>query len=252
MHGHSIEKIKPPVKITTGVKDGEGNNNARRLSIRSHAYTVRFIGAKRQVQFIPEKPTGEMSNYFLGGNPENWKTDVGSFATVIAKDVYPGVDVKYYSNGDQLKYDLVVQPGADLSRISMRYDGVDKISIRDGQLIIETSVGQSKELAPYAYQIVNGEKVEVSCSYALTNGQVNFKVRGHDKSSILVIDPVLVFSTYTGSKASNWGFTAAPGPDGSLYAGGIVFGTGYPISIGAFQTDFLGGTASNNGSGIDV
>jgi gliding motility-associated-like protein len=252
MHGHSIEKIKPPVKITTGVKDGEGNNNARRLSIRSHAYTVRFIGAKRQVQFIPEKPTGEMSNYFLGGNPENWKTDVGSFATVIAKDVYPGVDVKYYSNGDQLKYDLVVQPGADLSRISMRYDGVDKISIRDGQLIIETSVGQSKELAPYAYQIVNGEKVEVSCSYALTNGQVNFKVRGYDKSSILVIDPVLVFSTYTGSKASNWGFTAAPGPDGSLYAGGIVFGTGYPISIGAFQTDFLGGTASNNGSGIDV
>ena len=253
IHGRDVEKIKDPVKITTGVKDGDENssNSSREISIRSHAYSVVFVEANEKALVVPEKPTGEVSNYFLGSNPENWKTDVGSFATVIAKEVYPGVDVKYYSDGDQLKYDFVVQPRANLSRISMRYDGVDKISLRDGQLIIKTSVGESKELAPYAYQIVNGEKIEVTCSYELKDQLVSFRVRGYDKTAVLIIDPVLVFSTYTGSKASNWGFTAAPGPDGSLYAGGIVFGTGYPISNGAFQTSFKGGSSSNGG-GVDV
>lgn len=251
MHGHGVEKIQEPVKITSGAEQGDVQRRIQKFSIRSHAYRVQFVGGNTDVIFLSEKPTGETSNFFLGADPAHWKTDIGSFGSVIAKSVYPGIDVKYYSNGDQLKYDILVEPGADLSRISLMYDGVDKITIRDGQLVIKTSVGESKELAPYAYQIVKGEKIELSCSYVLKDNKVSFKLRGYDKTAPLVIDPVLVFSTYTGSRASNWGFTAAPGPDGSLYAGGIVFGTGYPISTGAFQTTFQGGVGTNGG-GIDV
>ena len=252
IHGHGVEEIQAPAKITSGPEFGDDKKKSNKFSIRSHAYRVQFEGANPAVDFVSEKPTGETSNYFIGSDSTMWKTDVGSFGSVVAKNIYPGVDVKYYSSGDQLKYDLLVAPGANLSSISLVYEGVDKIMIRDDNLVIKTSVGESNELAPYAYQIRRGEKVEIGCSYLLKGNKVTFKLKGYDPTAPLVIDPVLVFSTYTGSKTSNWGFTAAPGPDGSLYAGGIVFGTGYPLSIGAFQTNFEGGSSGNNGEGIDI
>ena len=254
IHGHEVEKIQAPVKITSGPEVGDDKKKRNPIPIRSHAYQMQFVGANRDAVFAPEKPTGEVSNYFLGPDSANWKTDVGSYGTIIVNEVYPGVDVKYYSSGDQLKYDLLLQPGADLSQILLRYDGVDKMSIRDGQLILKTSVRESKELEPYAYQIIDGKKIEINCSYSLKDNLVSFKVRGYDKSAPLIIDPVLDLSTYTGSKVSNYGFTAAPGPDGSLYAGGIFFGTGYPIKLGSFPLYYGGGTGSagNNNGGIDV
>ena len=248
IHGHEGEKTAP-VKITPNVKDGESESS---VTIRSHAYRVKFTGSNQAVQFVAEKPTGEKSNYFLGDDPASWKMGVGSYGSILGRGLYPGVDIRYYSSGDRMKYDLLLAPGADPTNILMTYDGVDKLSIKNGHLVVSTSVGESRELPPYAYQIIGGQKKEVACTYMIKGNQVSFSVKEYDKSAALTIDPVLVFSTYTGSRSSNWGFTAAPGPDGSLYAGGIVFGAGFPLSTGAFQTGFGGGTGQGNISGVDV
>jgi len=107
-----------------------------------------------------------------------------------------------------------------------------------------------KELVPYAYQIVDGQKRTVNCSYVVNGKQVSFRVRNYESSTELVIDPTLIFSTYTGSRSGNWGFTATPGADGSFFAGGIVFnGGGYPVTPGAFQTNFGGGGTN---LGVDI
>ncbi len=232
--------------------DQMGNTPGENIVIRSHAYTMNFLGTDASSQFVSEKPTGEVANYFIGDDKKTWKTDVKSYGAVLQKDLYAGIDVRYYSNGDKLKYDLIVHAGSSPSKIVMKYEGVDKLSMKEGQLIIKTSVGDAKELIPYAYQVINGLKKEVKCSYDLLGDQVRFKLIGYDSRADLVIDPVLVFSTYTGSKSSNWGYTAAPGPDGSLYAGGIVFATGYPITLGAFQATFNGGTGIGTIRGIDI
>jgi len=250
VHGIRDQRSEP-VKITPGVKDGESISEEP-ITLRSHAYKVKFLGASGNLQFQPEKPTGETANYFLGDDPALWQRDVKSYASVRASGLYTGIDIRYYSNGDRLKYDLIVQPGADPSRILMLYEGVDKLSVRDGQLIVRTSVGESNELPPYAYQMVGGLKKEIACDYEVKGNTVGFRIKNYDRNSPLIIDPILVFSTYTGSRSSNWGFTAAPGPDGSLYAGGIVFGSGYPVSTGALQTKFGGGTGQSNIGGVDV
>jgi hypothetical protein len=252
MHGAEREK-KVPVKIKADMMEGEAEKSINTEPIiYSHAYKVFFKGSSSQSIFTPERPTGEVANYFLGDDTSTWKQDVKSFGSVIQKGLYKGIDIRYYSNGSQLKYDLIVNPGASVSQVTMAYEGVDKLSLKDGQLIISTSVGESKELAPLAYQIIEGLKKQVECKFQLKGNEVSFNVKGYDPKSILVIDPILVFSTYTGSKASNWGYTAAPGPDGSLYAGGIVFGTGYPTTLGAFQDRFAGGTGSGKNTGVDV
>ncbi len=219
------------------IDQGAQNNS---LLLRTHAYRVSFLGSSAAAKFIPIKPTGSDANYFIGNDPAFWKTDVKSFAEVNLKEIYPGVDVRYYGGDEKVKYDLVLAPGADPRKIRLQYNGADGLRIKNGELIIKTSVGEVKEFAPIAYQIINGQKRNVSCKYVVSGNTLSYDLGNYDKNAVLIIDPTLVFSTYTGSKSNNWGYSAAPGPDGSLYAGGIVFGTRYGAT-GGYQEVFGGG-----------
>jgi gliding motility-associated-like protein len=125
----------------------------------------------------------------------------------------------------------------------MRYEGV-KLSTRKNQLIAATSVGEVAQLAPYSY-LFDGQRgrTEIRCRYTIRDGNtVSFDVQDHDPASTLIIDPTVVFCSFTGSKVSNWGFTATPGPDGSFFAGGIVFGSAFPYNTGALQPTYGGGS----------
>ena len=111
-------------------------------------------------------------------------------------------------------------------------------------LLINTTVNVVTEFKPYAYQIIGKDTVEVVCNYVLKRNRVSFEFpNSYDKQEILVIDPSLVFSTYTGSTGDNWGFTATWDYNDNVYSGGIVFAVGYPTTIGAYQPNFAGGTA---------
>lgn len=235
MHGHGDAPAN-------GAKKDQPYRGFQQI-LRSHALRVRFLGSNQAPEIMPMYPREGVDNYFIGDDPAKWKSGVRTFSGLLAKEMYPGVDVKYYTDNGRLKYDLLLKPGADLNRIRIRYEGGDKMMIRDGELVIKTSAGDFRELAPYAYQVINGIKKEVACKYQLEGDQVRFVVKNYDKTAELVVDPVLVFCTYSGSRSGNWGFTATPGNDGSFFAGGIVFaGPGYPTTPGAFQTTFGGGS----------
>ena len=103
-------------------------------------------------------------------------------------------------------------------------------------------MGEFRESYPYTYQSGLKKEKEVSCRYVVKDNIVRFDVKDYDPSSTLVIDPTLIFCSFTGSTANNWGFTATYGPDGSFYGGGIVFAANsFPVNSGAFQTTFQGG-----------
>lgn len=244
MHGHDHQENGNISKESAGPDGIHSKNESTDRILRSHAYRVTFAGSAPNPQVTGEKLVGSTANYFIGKDPSKWKTGVRSYQVMTYKNIYPNIDVRYYSDGGRLKYDIVAYPGADISRILLKYDGAEKLSVKNGQLIIKTSVGETKELSPYTFQIINGKKEEIGCQYQVKGNQVSFSVKNYNRNEMLVIDPTLVFGTFTGSRTSNWGFTATPGPDGSFFAGGIVFGTGYPISVGAFQSNFGGGSGS--------
>ena len=213
-------------------------------SLRSHAYRVRFLGANDEVTITPDKPLPGYNNYFIGSDPKKWAGNCKVYQGVTYHDLYPGVDIRYYTNAGQLKYDLIVHPGADVSRIRMRYEGVSRLVRKKDQLIAGTSVGDVTQLAPYSYTFdPQRGRSDVRCRYIIRDSNtVSFEVRDRDPGSTLVIDPTVVFCSFTGSKESNWGFTATPGPDGSFYAGGIVFTTsGFPFNTGQIQPKYGGG-----------
>jgi gliding motility-associated-like protein len=211
------------------------------LTLHSFAYNVTFLGAAANAQRIPDKPLSIYKNYFVGNNEKNWASDCKVYYAVTYKNVYPNIDIRYYTTQDKLKYDFIVHPGGNPAAIAMRYDGVSSLSVKKKELIIGTSVGEVKELEPYTYQTNVSKKSDVVTKYVVRDNVVTFDVGNYDPSATLVIDPQIIFCSFTGSSADNWGYTATPGIDGSFFAGGVVDGNGYPTTLGAYQTNSRGG-----------
>lgn len=227
------------------------------VTLHSHIYEMRFLNGNKDPRIVPDKPLPTYSNYFIGNDSTKWSTNCKTYQAVTYKDVYPNIDVRYYTSSGVLKYDFIIHPGGNPDNIAMYFDGAESLRLRDGALIVKTSVDEVKEMAPYTYQLVNDQRLEIPCSYELKGNIVRFKLDGvYSKTATLVIDPSLVFSTFTGSKADNWGYTATYDGKGNFYAGGIVFsgsGQSFPVSNGAFQTTYGGGISNTGeGGGFDI
>ena len=217
---------------------GEELNNAQ---IRHHAYKVNFVNANPDVTYEGLDKKSTYHNYFLGSDPTKWAGNVALSQKVIGYDLYEAIDIMTYSSNGNFKYDLIVRPGGDPNEISLEYIGTE-VELLYKELVLELSVGRVYEHAPVAYQMIKGNKKKVSCSYILDGSILRFDFpKGYDPSYDLIIDPELIFSTYTGSTADNWGFTATYDEDGNLYGGGIVFNFGYPTTTGAYMETFNGG-----------
>ena len=195
---------------------------------------VEFKGANRNANFQTKKYGKEVYNYYLDEDPSNWATGCRAFEEVIYSDLYPGINLRMYSQNNLMKYDLVLQKGADAAQVKFSYKGLEKMAVRNNQLHCETKINTIIENIPYAYQVnAKGRRQEVRCEFQLKNGEVSFHFPdGYDQKQKLVIDPELIFSTFSGSVSDNFGYTACFDDDGNLYSGGIVFGNRFPSSVG--------------------
>ena len=212
-------------------------------ALHSHAYSVNFLNMNEATEIIPDKPLDTYNNYLIGNDSTKWGRKCRIYQGVTYKNIYPGIDLRYYTDNGRLKYDLIVHPGADPRNIALQYEGLDGLTVTHNRLSLKTSVGEVKEMEPFSYQAGDHGRESVPVTYRVSKTRVvQFDVSHYNKNQVLVIDPTLVFSTFSGSRETNWGFTATPGPDGTFFSGGIVFGDGYPTSNGAFESKFQGGT----------
>ncbi len=215
----------------------------KKFAVRGHAWKTNFIGANPLVEVLPKEKRREYHNYFLSNNTAEWAGNVPLFNEVMYNNLYHNIHLRAYSQETNFKYDFIVKAGADPSIIAMEYDGVDAMHLQNEHLLLQTSVGDFKELAPYAYQVINGVQVEVRCHYVLDGNTVRFSFpSGYDGTVDLIIDPVLVAATLSGTTGTtNYGHCATFDNDGNIYTGAISFNTGYPVNTGTFQSAFGGG-----------
>ncbi len=215
---------------------------------RHHAYKVYFVGADLNCDKSGGDKKETYHNYILGNDPSKWQSKVPLYGKVTYHNIYPNIDLRYYfSMEGNLKYDFILHPGADASKIKLRYEGADGLDLVYGNLMVRNTVEDVLESAPYAFQNLEKGKEKVDCEYVLEGNEVTYKVGRYKKNETLIIDPKLVFSSFTGSTSDNFGFTATPAEDGSLYAGGIVFlnSGAYPVTSGAYQI-------ANRGGNVDM
>jgi hypothetical protein len=191
------------------------------------------------------------SNYFIGSDPSQWRTNVPTYGAVKYAAVYPGIDLLYHGNQRLLEYDFLVAPGADPRAIGIRFQGARKLTVNgDGALVIGFGGSEVIEPAPVVYQEIGGQRQAVAGRYVLRGkGRVGFSVADYDRSQPLVIDPTLVYSTFLGGSGDEFGTAIAVDTFGNTYVTGESCFMGYPnytcpnfpTTPGAFQTTRVGG-----------
>jgi hypothetical protein len=173
------------------------------------------------------------SNYFLGNDPSRWRRDVPHYGRVEYRGVYPGIDVAYYGREGQLEYDFIVGAGADPRRIVMRFEGAKRLRIdADGNLVVSVpGGGELTHRAPVAYQEGDRGRSEVQARFVKRGSRdVGFAVGAYDRGRALVIDPVLVYSTYLGGSHSDYLEALAVDGAGNVYVAGFTYSTDFPTA----------------------
>ncbi|MBV9961457.1 MAG: PKD domain-containing protein [Parafilimonas sp.] len=256
---HNPEQLKAIKQYFSDHMDSAENSNnsrsvpagARKFILHSHAYEINFLNADSNAVAEPDKPLSLYNNYFIGKDSSKWRTGCRIFNGVTYKNIYKNVDVRYYSDNGNLKYDLIIRPGADISKIALQFNGLDGLQVNKyGNLTMHTSVGDVYQSIPSSYQIIKSLKSKVKAVFELNGNTVRFKLDKYDKTATLIIDPTEIFSTFVGSISDVWGYCATYDNAGDFYAGGIVFDAGYdPRHVGGYDGSFGGGDGSE-GSGL--
>jgi gliding motility-associated-like protein len=216
---------------------------AYQTPVHAYAYDVAFKGARGPFDIQPSGKKAFYHNYFIGNDPSRWAGEVPVYSELLYRNIYPGVDARAYAEENSFKYDLIVHAGTSPEVIAMQYRGLKPRLLPNGNLQLNLGFTTLEETAPYTYQIIDGRKTEVPSRFVLNaEGELRFAFpKGWDQRYDLVIDPTLVFATYSGSTATTFGFSATYDASGSLYAGGECFAVGWPATVGAFQTTYGGG-----------
>ena len=204
--------------------------NVENPSLKSALIQQKFLGSKRDKVRSTEGRSAHYYNYFLGNDSTKWTHDVHAYSKVEYQHFYDDIHLLWESEKNALKYSFFVEPGANPNEIRWSYSGeFASIRIRDGRLILKTVIGEIIEQRPIAYQLIDGKKIPVSCSFKEREGIYSYELGTYDDEFPLVVDPVLVFATYNGSVSDNFGMTATYGNDGSAYSAGMVYGNNFPI-----------------------
>lgn len=212
---------------------------ARTPQIRRAVVRLAFVGANRNPKFEFKERRPGIVNYFIGRDPERWRTSIPTFGRVSYRDLYPGIDLTIYENGDgAIEYDYIVAPGADPSRIAMQVSGSTP-RIDDGRLALETPIGAILQAPPLIYQESRDGREPVSGRFVVSENLVAFDVGPYDPRRPLTIDPTIAYSTTLGGSAEDSAQAVAVDSAGSAYIAGNTFSSDFP-TINAVQSNAKG------------
>lgn len=203
---------------------------------------TKLVGSNPHPHVLGLKELPGKVNYLIGNDPSKWRTNVPTYGTVRYEEVYRGVDMVYYGNQGQLEYDFIVAPGADPKAIVLDFDGAEKLELdARGDLIVHTAGAPLRLRKPTVYQEVRGSRQEIAATYTLSrNDRVGFQVDSYDHSQPLVIDPVLLYSTYLGGSLGDIGNGINVDLSSNAYITGSTVSLDFPTEHG-FQAMAGGG-----------
>ncbi|MBI5234406.1 MAG: SBBP repeat-containing protein, partial [Deltaproteobacteria bacterium] len=222
----------------------------------SESIKLSFIGANENPEIIALDEQAGKINYFVGNDQSKWKTNIPTYSSVLYNDIYEGIDIRFYGNNKTLEYDIIVKPGADPNVVRFAYEGIEGLKIVDnGDLeilltgtvpdlraelsgAVESGLSPVSKIIqkkPYVYQEIDGKRTEVEGRFVISQSQVpnaqfsySFSIASYDTTQNLVIDPVLVYSSYLGG--GDWDEARGIAIDayGKAYVAGFTSSTDFP------------------------
>ncbi|MFN7930687.1 MAG: SBBP repeat-containing protein [Blastocatellia bacterium] len=193
---------------------------------------MQLLGARAPKRIAGSEEQVGKSSYFIGNDAQRWRANVPQFGRVTYSEIYPGIDVAYYGQQQQLEYDFIVAPQANARAIQLAFQGATALQVEAaGDLVLSLACGDVRLHKPVAYQVINGVRREVAAAYTLTGKQrVGFRLGAYDHRHPLVIDPVLVYSTFVGGTGTETGRAIVVDKDGNAYVTGESVSSDFPAT----------------------
>ena len=200
-----------PIFLLTPGPAGQTRAGRHQAARRQVMVRMTPVGMNQKAAIVPGEQQAGKVNYFLGKDPQKWRTEIPTYQAVVYREAYPGIDLKFYGNGRQLEYDIIVRPGADFRQVKFQYSGVKSLRITPaGDLALKLPKGgvllQKK---PVVYQEIAGQRVALEGKFTIDRQAAKptfgFEVAAYDRNHPLVIDPVLLYSTYLGGSGFDAG-----------------------------------------------
>ncbi len=229
--------------------------NSEDIRFKGHVFEVQWQGNRRVPQSMGSQCLSARSNFYLGNDSVSWARNCRSFKEVIQYNVYPGIDLVWKKDGHgHVKYEWHIQANASPNQIGWRFIGLDDVQAHGERLNIRHSLGQMTDEISDCF-------IKKDHQWLKWDGPIHYQRNakgvfsfqgGIPKGHPFIIDPQLIFSTYSGSSSDNFGYTATYDQWGYLYSGSSAFGQGYPTTLGAYQTTWAGGDGSGSLAGTDI
>lgn len=201
------------------------------LKLKDKQFNLQLIGANQQATATGLNQLAGHSNYIFGSDSSHWQLDVPQYQRVQYHSVYPGIDLAYYGNQEQLEYDFIVAPHADPNSINLSFAGADSVSLSsDGELIVKLGDAELREHKPVVYQEHNGQRQIISSAYRIVDHKVQFQLGDYDHNLPLIIDPVITYSTLLGGNQTDKAQSVAVDSSGNIYLAGITFSNDFPTT----------------------
>lgn len=235
--------------------------------------TLHLEGANPGIRPEGVDPLSAKVNFFTGDQPADWRRDLPTFAAVRYRGLYPGIDMVYRTAG-RLKSEFVVAPGADPGMIRLRFAGSEGISVSpEGALRVKSAKGEMRDEHLEVFQTIDGQRQSVPARFRVTSPDTVLFELGHwDRRAELVIDPVIVYSSYLGGSRIDQTTGVAVDAAGAAYVCGWTDSSNFPVvsSIRGFSgsvdawvakispegallwATFLGGTGDDRALSIGV
>jgi hypothetical protein len=244
-HGQGYSFLLSPGKITIALAP------AVRKSDDDSAPSIlqmELVRANLHSESAAEAPQVTRSNYFLGNDPARWQTDIPNYGQVRYRAIYPGIDLVYYGNHRRLEHDFVIAPNADPAQITFTLSDHQQARLdrASGDLVLALGDREIRLLKPVSYQEEKGRRIPVASSYRLLpDHSIGFTLAAHNHARPLIIDPVLIYSTYLGGKnrlidqydyLGDSGNAITVDAAGEAYITGSTYSPNFPTTTDIYQT----------------
>ena len=246
----SLSRTADEAARSGGKKKGKGDQAVVQLQPQ---------GIRSGVEILATDPLPGKVNIYQGNDPGKWRTQVPTYKSVLYREAYPGIDLKFYGVGQQVEYDAIIKPGADPKQIKFLYQGIKALKVtREGDLTVTLpDGGKLAQKKPVIYQEIDGQRVSRDGKFRILPGTgkrgYGFELASYDARYPLIIDPVtLVYSTYLGGSIWESANAIAVDSSGSAYVVGSTQSSDFPVVTPVGTNPNITGTNPTGGYGPDA
>ncbi len=152
-------------------------------------------GANPNPEIVPEDMASAYQTYSMLSKDRKSYYDIRNirgYKKITYKNLYPNIDVEYTFHPESgIKYSLILHPGADISKVKMKYTTDSTINIdNEGNVRLATIYGDIIDHAPVSYY--KGNKNIVPSKFLLDKQTVSFILNNYNNSKSIIIDPWVV------------------------------------------------------------